>query len=134
MNKITIELCAEDRARLDSLIVLAARIANGQGELPEVAPDKALPGIELEPEPEQLQLPIEEAPQPEPVKEEKPAVTLAQIQQKVVQLCAGFGGKKKPQVREIISTYGEKVSDLKEQPDKWDEVWNKLTMLEIEEV
>ena len=60
----------------------------------------------------------------------EPTVNLAQIQQKVVQLCAGYEGKKKPAVREIISQYGAKVSDLKEQPDKWNEVWEKLTALE----
>lgn len=130
MNNITIELCAEDRARLDSLIVLAARIANGQEPAPAEAP-AALNEVQTR-SAEPVEAP---APQPEPVKDEpEPAVTISQIQQKVVQLCAGFGGKKKPLVREIISSYGEKVSDLKEQPEVWDEVWNRLTMLEIEEV
>jgi hypothetical protein len=73
---------------------------------------------------------VKEAPAEEPKNE--PAVTLEQIQQKVVQLCAGFEGKKKPAVREIINTYGAKVSDLKDQPDKWNEVWEKLTALEVE--
>lgn len=130
MNHITIELCAEDRARLDSLIVLAARLANREDLAPAEEPtdlDKAQVAIDP--------APIEEEPQPEttsaPV---KPSVTIEQIQQKVVQLCAAFGGKKKAQVREVISAYGAKVSDLKDQPDKWDEVWDKLAMIEIEEV
>lgn len=67
---------------------------------------------------------VEEAPADEP----KPAVTLAQIQQKVVQLCAGFNGTKKAAVREIVNAYAKKVSDLPE--DKWTEVWDKLTALE----
>jgi hypothetical protein len=68
-------------------------------------------------------------PTPAPVEPEpaKPSVTLEQIQQKVVKLAAAG---KKAEVREIVTTYGAKVSDLKDQPDKWDEVWGKLTALE----
>ena len=70
--------------------------------------------------------PQETAPaEPEPA---KPSVTLEQIQQKVVQLAAAG---KKAEVREIVTAYGSKVSDLKDQPDKWDEVWGKLTALEV---
>lgn len=73
--------------------------------------------------------PTAEAPTPsaEPV---APTVTLEQIQQKVVQLAAGFGGSKKAAVREIINAYAKRVSDLPE--DKWAEVWDKLTALESE--
>lgn len=67
-----------------------------------------------------------------PWEDTKPTVTLEQIQQKVVQLAAGNGGAKKAKVREIINAYGAKVSDLKEQPEKWNEVWDKLTALESE--
>lgn len=151
MNHITIELCAEDRARLDRLTEALEKkgqqvdefIANGCsfGLISDthLRPAKA-PEKEAEPEtltnthPVEEDLPWTTSEAEAPAKQVKPSITLAQIQQKVVQLCAGFGGKKKPQVREIISTYGEKVSDLKDQPEKWDEVWNKLTMLEIEEV
>lgn len=79
--------------------------------------------------------PVNEA-QAEPVKAtqpeepKKPSVTLAQIQQKVVQLAAGFGGAKKGAVRDIVNAYAKKVSDLPE--DKWDEIWDKLTALESE--
>lgn len=64
--------------------------------------------------------------------EVEPSVTLDQIQQKVLQLATLNGGAKKAQVRTIISAYGAKVSDLKEQPEKWTEVWKKLTALESE--
>lgn len=67
-------------------------------------------------------------------KEPAPTVTLEQIQQKVVQLCAVDAGKKKAMVREIINLYGTKVSDLKDRPDKWDEVWGLLTALEKEAI
>lgn len=71
----------------------------------------------------------QEAAEPTPVEPEpaKPSVTLEQIQQKVVKLAAAG---KKAEVREIVTTYGAKVSDLKDQPDKWGEVWGKLTALE----
>lgn len=71
----------------------------------------------------------QEAAEPTPVEPEpaKPSVTLEQIQQKVVKLAAAG---KKAEVREIVTTYGAKVSDLKDQPEKWDEVWSKLTALE----
>lgn len=149
MNNITIELCAEDRARLDRLAdliekqlpptvvfnesVLAAPPkacpTEPQEEPKAEAEEISAPDITVEPEP---------APVPEitPEKEEpakvEPSVTLDQIQQKVVQLAAGFGGTKKPQVRAIISAYGSKVSDLKDQPEKWTEVWEKLVALESE--
>jgi hypothetical protein len=81
------------------------------------------------PREEALAAPAEEAAEPAPVEPEpaKPSVTLEQIQQKVVKLAAAG---KKAEVREIVTTYGAKVSDLKDQPEKWDEVWGKLTALE----
>lgn len=152
MNTITIELCAEDRARLDRHTAAMYRLtaALEQSATQPTAPaldetQQALANVlsraetatepqeaetftDTQPEPEQPK----EAPKTEPQAEEKPTVTLEQIQQKVVQLAASNGGAKKPQVRAIISNYGTKVSDLKEQPDKWAEVWKKLTALEKE--
>ena len=138
--KITHELCAEDRARIDRLTAAL----EGQMRI-EYKPQEVKPTEETKNEPQE---PAEtEAPATTPTEEEKPAeveeptaeepqneptVTLEQIQQKVVQICAGYEGKKKPAVRAIINTYGSKVSDLKEQPDKWNEVWEKLTALEKE--
>ena len=75
--------------------------------------------------------PVEETPaqtEDAPVAEVKPAVTLEQIQQKVIQLAAANGGAKKAQVRGIVNAYATKVSDLPE--STWDEVWEKLTALE----
>ena len=58
----------------------------------------------------------------------KPAITLEQIQQKVLQLATANGGTKKAKAREIVNAYARKVSDLPQ--DKWGEVWDKLTKLE----
>lgn len=144
MNKITIELCAEDRARLDRLTEALEATAQNQprtlyaldlGTAPEE-------GIEIEPQELETVEPTNTQPEPEtptaaeiendtpPEQDEpaEPAVTLEQIQQKVVQLAAGNGGEKKQAVREIINAYAKKVSDLPE--DKWGEVWKKLTALE----
>ena len=161
-NTITIELCAEDRARLDRLAAaletratqaetalaimteettytpaadpiqeqLAAVIASAS--TPTESPTEATEATEVETIP--IPLPEEEAPtvaeETAPAEAPKPAVTLEQIQQKVVQLAAGFGGSKKAKVREIINAYAKKVTDLPE--DKWAEVWAQLTALESE--
>lgn len=157
-NHITIELCEADRARLDRLIELgaaivdrlparinisepdpnrerlAALVANAQEQKTEEPTEK---GTEAPQEATEEAAPTEDTtPQEEPPtaaeKEPTPTVTLEQIQQKVVQLCAVDAGKKKAMVREIINLYGTKVSDLKERPDKWDEVMGLLTALEKE--
>lgn len=148
MNTITIELCAEDRARLDRLtaalesctiMVTGSAVpkytgpSEGTTEPAETPEKEAEVKTLADTHPVEESLPWGSSEAEEPQKP-APKVTLEQIQQKVVQLCAAFGGKKKAQVREIIGTYGAKVSDLKDQPEKWDEVWNKLARLEIEEV
>lgn len=131
MNTITIELCAEDRARLDNILEAlshhdCSRCAN------DVA--KYVVGtLETAQEPAEAPEPIkEETAQPEPEvvapATEEPAekpVSKADIQRKVVELSAAG---KKAQVREIVTAYAVKVSDIPE--DKTTEVWNKLTALE----
>ena len=158
MNKIVIEFEAEDRARLDRLTTVLERLTNNmpsyvsKGAEPTEQADTIehadFVGIVTEPEapaeaPTAPQDAPKEAPQetdaptvksaPEaPTENTAPTVTLEQIQQKVIQLATANGGAKKAQVRAVISTYGAKVTDLKEQPNKWDEVWAKLTALESE--
>lgn len=146
MNHITIELCAEDRARLDRIAELLEKQATVKSVctckadvLPEqmsidvdaLTPTTEAPQehTEAQNEPTPTTAPTEEE---KPTEAKKPRVSLEQIQQKVMQLAAANGGAKKAKVRDIISTYGTKVSDLKEQPDKWAEVWQKLTALESE--
>lgn len=142
-NIITIELCQEDRDRLDGISVLLANLIDILGtQRPKVStPKKATPADAptasqeqtKEPTPATTQ-PAEETPAPvteaAPVEEAKPTVTLAQIQQKVVQLAAADGGAKKAKVRDIVKAYAPQVSELPE--DKWGEIWDKLTALEKE--
>ena len=148
MNTIIIELCAEDRARLDAILDALKKAAPRCDSCVQLVNDlhtiknattnatgneEVAPPQETQPEPEKpTAAEIEnEAPatkaDPTPESDE-PAVTLEQIQQKGVQLAAGNGGEKKAAVREIINAYAKKVSDLPK--DKWDEVWKKLTALE----
>lgn len=135
---ITIELCAEDRARLDHINVnlteLILRVMGSQkidmGEvLRKTAPELAGKLAEQHPVTEPFQelpkaepVPFE---QPEPPKPETPQCKLADIQQKVVALSASG---KKAAVREIVKSYAEKVSAIPE--DKFGEVMTRLTGLE----
>lgn len=139
MNKIIIELSAEDRARLDRLSAALEKAATIEIEVNPVALDTIPPEAPKE-EPKENNSPTEE-PTPEattedtaPTQADEPElnITLEHIQQKVMQLAVDNGGAKKAQVREVISAYGSKVSDLKDQPDKWAEVWKQLTALEQE--
>lgn len=154
-NKITIEFSEKDRDLLEGLRLLLSALIDtlAQGKAPtptSTAEDEDLKqklrqivkhDAETPQEATEAAPPTEDTP-PEvekpteaketPAEETQPTVTLEQIQQKVVQLCAADGGKKKAQVREIINLYGTKVSDLKERPDKWGEVMGLLTALEKE--
>lgn len=161
MSTIEIQLCKEDRARLDQIIEGLANIqphcdkcvksastamhdvvetltAKNEPKAEADAPvSPTTPQEEPKAQPQELVNPVEESATADAVEveappQEEPKVTLAQISQKVLTLAAAAGGAKKAQVRAIISNYGTKVSDLKDQPEKWDEVWAKLTALESE--
>ena len=125
-NTITIELCAEDRARLDHINVnlteLILRVMGNQ------APDMAEKLAAQHP----VADPFKELPKAEPVpfeqeapKQEAPQYKLEDIQQKVVALSASG---KKAEVREIVKSYAEKVSAIP--ADKFGEVMAKLIGLE----
>jgi len=152
--KVTVELCPEDRARIDKLTnVLEARIAQVEyridnGSLTEEAPDDINKMLE-----KALNVPTAESPKnateapesldhptldpfPEqptakaeaseaPVEKAKPTVTMAMLTNKALTLSANG---KKDQVKEIVHVYAPKVTALPE--DKWAEVYEKLTALE----
>lgn len=165
MNTITIELCAEDRARLDKIIeglnVLGAHkhdcescvktVINGVDEVVKTATHTLKPeetprhtfgaeryeGQNTPQEPakadlEEMAFPPEEAsPFPENKDEDKandeeaaPAVTVSDIQKKVVALAAAG---KKDAVRDIVKAYADRVSLIP--ADKLAEVFKKLTAL-----
>lgn len=136
-NNITIELCAEDRARLDKIIAGLAGLTPSCDACVKQVLDIVQPAPAVKPqnEPQAAEepaktetLPKEET--PAAAEEDKPSITLAQVQQKVIQLSAANKGAKKNAVREVVNAYAARVTDLPE--DKWLEVWDKLTALEQE--
>lgn len=122
-NLITIEFSPEDRARLDKIISLLSA-AGTPYDNPQTFTGIPVSYNEAEPE-------VQEATNSEETKEPGPerSVTFEKIQQRVVQLCAADAGKLKAKVREIINEYGAKVSDLKTQPEKWSEVFDRLNAM-----
>lgn len=153
MNAITIELCIEDRARIDRLIAaLEKRVAQEepitlsipnptdheiQQALTKVldnaskateTPQNAPQATE---EPAEVETPIKEETPAQPA-EAEPTITLEQIQQKVMALCTADKGKKKAKAREIVTAYSPTISGLVDFPDKWTEIWNQLLALESE--
>ena len=131
-NTITIELCAEDRARLDHINVnlteLIMRVmgnpAPDMGEvLQKAAPELAEKLAAQHP----VADPFKELPKAEqvPFEQEAPQYKLEDIQQKVVALSASG---KKAEVRELVKSYAEKVSAIP--ADKFGEVMAKLIGLE----
>jgi hypothetical protein len=129
MNTITIELCAEDRARLDRIIEglqlsllpkAEAELINEPAEEPKTAP-------KTEEEKPQENIPIETETKAEPTKEEpvKPTVTPAEVQAKVVSLVQSG---KRDEVKSIVTAYAPRVGEIPE--DKLTEVMDKLTALE----
>lgn len=131
MNTITIELCAEDRARLDGIIagltglqcdMCAARV---KADLPQQATQTA-----QEPQTTEQQESAPAAPEmpaaPATAQKPAPSVTVADLQNKVVEL---VNAGKKPAVREVMKQYGvERVSLIP--AEKQAEVMEKLTALE----
>lgn len=119
MNNITIELCKEDRGRIDNLIMeLAAlrhtltsdQVVAVQPEPQEAeTPEPQLPPVE-EPKAEEpkteAEAPKQAAPEPAPTPRE---VTVADLQAKVVQL---VNAGKKAETREIILKYAQNVGSI----------------------
>lgn len=116
MNTITIELCAEDRARIDRVIAaLEAVPAEPLG-----TPEK----VETV-QPENVPAQEEETPTPAVEEPAAPSVTKTDVQRKVVELSAAG---KKAEVRDIVKAYAVKVTDIPD--DKVAEVWQRLVALE----
>ena len=125
-NHITIELCKEDRQRLDELIAFAALLVGEKTskplELVRSAEAEAHPVDEVSPHTA-----------PEPVAEPEPEAPKASrddVQALVMKLAAPGTGKKDA-ARAIVYEYAKKVSDIPE--DKLDEVMAKLSKLAEEE-
>lgn len=144
MNNITIELCQEDRERIDRLTTalealqpqtihvddpiqkaLAEQVAKSE-KTPTQSPVESAGEAKTEtpatPQPEAETTAVEE---PAPVAEEKPAPTTAELQQKVIAL---VNKGKKAEVAAIVTSYAATVSGIPE--DKRAECMDKLNALE----
>ena len=113
--KLTFELCAEDRARLDKIIDSLSELFIS--EAVDVAPADAAE--------------VKEETKPEPVEEEeaKPTVSLDEVRLLVQKLATPSSGKRDA-VRAIVMTYAKSVSDIP--VDKLDEVYTELVKLDKE--
>ena len=128
-NHITIELCAEDRKRLDELIAFAGLIASEMksNSAPVIEPSKPLKVVApAEEHPVDAVSPHNEpAADPEP---ELPKYSKDDILAKVQSL-AGPNNPKREQAKAIVKRYGTKISDIPE--DKYSEVMAELLELEV---
>lgn len=141
---VTIELCAEDRARLDRIIgLLTESIAPSTAPAAKEEPKKvtnaadAVKAMEnfakgaAEPTQETIAF---DAPTTEPLKEEKPTepkkappVSVQEVQALVIKLCQ-ISDAKKTAAREVVNAYAMKVSDIP--ADKLPEAYKRLKALE----
>lgn len=134
MNTITIQLCQEDRDRLDKILeALTTNVAGYVvGQLDRYLAEKPAPApavVDAEPV-EEIQPTEDTTPEEKPVEAEEtakaePTVSQADVQKKVVELSAAG---KKDAVKQIVQAYAPRVSAIPE--DKLAEVWQKLTALE----
>lgn len=131
-NTITIELCQEDRKRLDEVVAFLGLLV---GQQKSQTPAPAAPVTPAAENPAPVvdfpvvddETPFDPPAAPEPAKEpETPKVTLDEIQALVVKLASPDGGKR-DQVRTIVKEYAARVGLIPE--DKFPEVWEKLTAL-----
>lgn len=133
--KMVVELCADDRARLDKIIAgISARCEGCLGTVKDymtAVEGKNATRDALEEEGKLFaNLGEEVVPDEEIQSETKVAPTLEEIQKKVMDLCVGASKKRKAEVRGVINAYATKVSDLVKAGADLTEVWDKLTALE----
>ena len=122
-NRIAIELCAEDRARLDRLAEALERRTCDKCVSAAIEYVKA-PAAPTEDKPKQEATTEEAPPGDEP--QAKQSVDRAELRAKVIELSAkGL----KEQTRDIVKAYAPTVKDVPE--DKLAECYNKLAALNI---
>lgn len=137
MNNITVtvELCAEDRARLDKLIQAAECVSYTHMHIStEEAPAQEAaeaPQTEAVEEPKKTPPKAEKPAESEPAKPEEapaPTVTSADVRALVQKLVAPGTGKRDA-TKEIVTQYAANVGSIPE--DKLAEVYEKLKALEV---
>ena len=134
MNTITIELCAEDRARLDGILEALKGYALPADTIDTIKAMEAPTPVEAPKpaEPVQLKLvteekPVEDAAPWEGPEEPAPKYTADDVRAKVQKLASPTMGKRDA-VKKIVEEYAPSVRLIPE--DKYSEVMAKLTALE----
>ncbi|MBR5878314.1 MAG: hypothetical protein IKY91_02090 [Akkermansia sp.] len=127
MNHITIELCAEDRARIDRLTAAIEKTLSPMKDVEAVAAgvvqEKAEEPVRQEEKPAE----VESA----PAKEEKPTITLDMLRALAQELIAPDADPvKKEKTRTIVKSYARSLSQIPN--EKWPEVYAALTALKEE--
>lgn len=126
--KITVELCKEDRQRVDELIGMAGWIVGALKDMAAAAPEpKRIPAEEEHPaDASTAPFDLDQPPvDPDPAPEAKP-VSFPEFQKVVTQVVAK-GPKQKAAAKEIISKYAASVSGVPE--DKRAEVMAELAKI-----
>lgn len=140
MNNIIVELCQEDRNRLDTLIAIGLElckknIRDVQTEAPTEAHQEAAETASTQPpetaHPVDAALPWGEPASEAPTEEPARVVTKEELQA-LVQKMATPNHPKRDRAKAIIQFYGAKVSDVPE--DKRAECMDKLIALDQEVV
>lgn len=124
MNTIIIELCKEDRARLDAILAALTNAAPAEHPVETLSEALQAPATTIPAEPEKAENGPEAPPWEEPA---APTYTQADLLAKVQQLASPAGGKR-VQARDIVKQYASRVSEIPE--DKIAEVMAKLIELE----
>jgi hypothetical protein len=130
MTNITIELCAEDRARLDRILEALEKGRPRCENCVQLVKDICDAKIGEETATESADAPTPKETQPETEtptepKNEAPSVTEEDIRSKYMSLATT---PKKEQARTLIKLYADKISDIP--ADKLPEVLEKLNALE----
>lgn len=131
MNHITIELCTEDRARLDAILEALKGAHPRCDNCVRLVNDlcHATTSAETEAQAPEAETPQETQPEPEKPTEPKaeaPAVTAEDIRSKYMSLAAA--SPKKKQAAALIKLYANKIDEIP--ADKLAEVLDKLNALE----
>lgn len=112
MNRIVIELCPEDRKRIDELIAFAGLIASGMKSSPAADHPADASVAHLEPP---VAAPAASQPEPpavEPAPEVKP-ISLGEFQKAIATRCAESTAMKE-KVRALVHKYAPSVGEIPE--------------------
>lgn len=128
--KVTVELCAEDRARLDKIIATlegkdCAKCAQAVVTYTTAAVAETAQNATKQETKETAPQADEPQETPQETKPSAPSVTKAELQSKVVALCQAG---KKDETKAVVNEYAPNVSGIPE--DKLAEVMEKLNALE----